>query len=207
MNKENFDMLFALIRRAITGAPLSESVKKQINSEAKKTIYDLSHSHDMAHVVGYALDADGLLSEGEKIDSDFKKQTYLAVYRYKKFEHELSQIGKLFDEEGIDYVVLKGSVLRKYYDTPWMRTSCDIDILCKEDDVLRATTALCERLSYTKDDNNNYHDVSLRSSGGVHLELHFNILENSENIDKVLKDVWSYSVLKTGGEHSYELTH
>ncbi|MBO4954226.1 MAG: nucleotidyltransferase family protein, partial [Clostridia bacterium] len=33
----------------------------------------------------------------------------------------------------IDFMPLKGAVIRQYYPEPWMRTSCDIDIHVKKD--------------------------------------------------------------------------
>ena len=68
-----------------------------------------------------------------------------------------------------------------------------IDILVKEEDVDKAKSLLCEKLGYTIKDENKVHDISLYTPDGVHIELHFNILEHMENVDKVLKKVWDYT--------------
>lgn len=49
-----------------------------------------------------------------------------------------------------------------------------------------------EKCSYKKQERN-YHDVPLVSPNNILLELHFNIKENMDNLDKVLIKVWDYS--------------
>ena len=70
-----------------------------------------------------------------------------------------------------------------------MRTSCDIDILVREQDIDTAAQAIGEKLGY-RYESKNYHDISLKSESGVHLELHFSLKENEENIDGLLSDCW-----------------
>ena len=47
-------------------------------------------------------------------------------------------------------------------------------------------------LSYTTDNKKNYHDISLFSGSGVHLELHYSVLEKSElaMLPKVMETIW-----------------
>ena len=117
------------------------------------------------------------------------------------------KIIKLLEENKVDYLPLKGSIIQAYYPEPWMRTSCDIDILVKEEDLARAVDTLKEKLAYTSDDRRNYHDISLYSPNGVHLELHFSIQENMESIDDLLSRVWDYAVLVEGREYQYQQTN
>ena len=86
---------------------------------------------------------------------------------------------------------LIGAVIRSLFSEPWMRTSCDIDILVHEEDLERATQELTNA-GFTTDGKREYHDVSF-FYGSVHLELHFNIQENMEQIDGLLADVWKYT--------------
>ena len=75
-----------------------------------------------------------------------------------------------------------------------MRTSCDIDILIHEEDLERAVDVLVKGLSYTTDHKKKYHYMWLFSPSGIHLELHFSILETMENIDGLLGRVWEFAV-------------
>lgn len=71
-----------------------------------------------------------------------------------------------------------------------MRTSCDLDILVREEDLERAARLVADRLDYKRDVQDGYHDISLYSPAGVHLELHFQIRENRKTLDAVLACVW-----------------
>lgn len=82
-----------------------------------------------------------------------------------------------------------------------MRTSCDIDILIYEEDLEVAINSL-ETKGYRCGERN-YHDVSLYSPSKIHLELHFNIQENMDNLDAVLKDAWEYAVPTNTSQYAF----
>ena len=153
-------------------------------------LYKLSKSHDLAHLVGDALIKNGLIGDGE-IKAKFQKQIMLAVYRYEKINYELGRLRKVLNEAQIPFIPLKGSVLRRYYPEPWMRTSCDIDVLVHESDLERAVSALTSAAGY-KANSKGSHDVGMFSDGGVHLELHYSLIEEKcvGNMESVLQDVW-----------------
>ena len=80
------------------------------------------------------------------------------------------------EDAGIDYIPLKGSVLREYYRNPPMRTSCDIDILVPKDKVDAAASALVTACGYTINGRSG-HDISMTAKNGQHLELHFALMD------------------------------
>lgn len=88
-----------------------------------------------------------------------------------------------------------------------MWTSCDIDILVHETDLEKAVSALTSELQYTADDKKNYHDISLHSPNGIHLELHFNIQENIETLNRVLSRVWQYAKPVDKTAYRHEMTN
>ena len=115
----------------------------------------------------------------------------------------LENIKKCFEKHEIDYVFLKGSELKDLYPEPWMRTSCDIDVLVREEDVDEAVSALKKETDFEYQ-NRSFHDVFLTSEN-VNLELHFNINENMESIDKLLSKAWENTV-KCGESHQFCFT-
>lgn len=119
-------------------------------------------------------------------------ESFMSVYRYEQSQTEIKKITHVLTELKIPYILLKGPRVRKYYPEPWLRTSCDIDILIHEEDLDLAINGLVEKCSYKKQERN-YHDVPLVSPNNILLELHFNIKENMDNLDKVLIKVWDYS--------------
>lgn len=193
MNEQVTRAMFALIRHVVCGAELNEEDKAGLTPVLLPQLYALSKSHDMAHIVAQGLSDLGLLGEDE-ISQKFHKQQMLAVYRYQKLNYELEQICQTLEDAKIPFIPLKGSVIRQYYPEPWMRTSCDIDVLVHEEELDRAVEILQTALHYKIDGKRNYHDISMFSESGIHLELHFNIQEDMENLDKVLSRVWEYTV-------------
>ncbi len=175
-----------------------------LTPEELASLYELSSHHDLSHIVGSALDERGLLSDDD-ISAKFRKAVFAAVYRYRGMEYELMRIMELFNEEKVAHIPLKGSVLRRYYPEPWMRTSCDIDILVRREELERAKALLTERLGY-REDHTCFHDVTLYSEGGVHLELHFELIEafSYPKVEAVLKNVWEMS-LPSGGTYTYKM--
>ena len=185
--------MMELIASEVCGTNIDKSQYTLTDEELVK-LYKLSKSHDLAHLVGDALIKNDLIGDGE-IKAKFQKQMMLAVYRYEKINYELGRLRETLNEAQIPFIPLKGSVIRQYYPEPWMRTSCDIDILVHESDLDRATVVLVDKLTY-KQESKGSHDIGLFSDNGVHLELHYSLIEEKRvgNIESVLQSVWEKAV-------------
>ena len=200
------NVLFALLRSAICEESIDTAVCQGIDNDVIGKLYELSKKHDLAHVVGAALEKQGLLTD-TSLSQKFGKLQMLAIYRYENQNYELSQIKKTLSEAKIDFLPLKGAVIRDLYPEPWMRTSCDIDVLVKKCDIDRAVEHLIAELGYERDTKENYHDVSLYSSSGVHLELHFTLEENIPELDATLKRVWDHAAPISDDSCEYRLSN
>ena len=184
------DILIALLRYAIRGGALDKgALEKALDSKKVATLFTVAQKHDVAHLVALALEDNGIAVEGEAWQG-FLKEKEQAALRYEMIQADISEICACFEKEKIDHIPLKGAVLRPYYPQPWYRTSCDIDILVQERDLDRAVDALVKQLGYRVDGKKTYHDISLYSPFGMHLELHHNIKENKPEYDGVLSRVW-----------------
>lgn len=200
MSKMIESALFALVRSSLTGAELDrEKIKYAITEENARELYRLAKEHDLAHLVGCELDKLSLLSDDE-ISKKLRKQHYASVFRYRGMEHAIGEIKESLCTAQIPHIPLKGSVLRYSYPEPWMRTSCDIDILVKKEDVEKAGKILIDKLGYALE-HKTEHDVSYISAGGVKIELHFSLIEASENkrIVKILSNPWEHSTPTDNG--------
>ena len=196
---QSFDLLFASLKSFLKNEKLNI---KEIDEKVLLDLFVLSKKHDLAHLVSDVLYNSGVISAESEIAPCFKQAQFDALFRYTRQDNAKQQIYNLFEEEKITFLPLKGSVLREFYEEPYMRTSGDLDILVKEKDVDRAKVLLCEKLGYTIKEENKVHDISLYTPDGVHIELHFNILEHLENIDKVLAKVWDYTEESSAFEKS-----
>ena len=201
------NIMMALLRYKLDGA--KESVKKEIGGfvlreEDLSLLYELSKKHDMAHMVGAALDELGLLnvSDVSQIAQKFRDQYMIALMRYQRIKYELTRLSALLEEEKIPYIPLKGSVIRNSYPEPWMRTSCDIDVLVHPEDIERIELLVKEKLNYSPDARGS-HDVAFFSESGIHVELHYDLIEDIifPEAGKILSSVWESSIPASESEY------
>lgn len=190
---KDIEGIFSLIRNEIYGEPLPNDIEYDV-----KRLFAISKRHDIAHLIGDALFRNKLISE-DKAATFFKQQIVMAVYRYEKQTAEIKRISDAFSEAGIEYIPLKGTVIRELYPEPWMRTSCDIDILIHEKDIEKATESLFG-IGFETDGKKNYHDIHFYC-GDIHLELHFNICENKKQLDVGLSKIWDHA--EKVGDYEY----
>ena len=198
MNRPIVDAFFALLRGYATGTGRITEEQKNTARESFAPLYSLAVRHDLAHLVGHALFEEGI-SDGSKAQAAFEKQQMLAIFRYEGFAYEIEQVETALEEAGIAFVLLKGSVLRKLYPEPWMRTSCDVDVLVHSEDHAAAEACLVETLGYRREGEGD-HDVTLVSEGGVHVELHFALVEErrARGAYAILSRVWDYAAPREG---------
>ena len=193
-----------LIASEVCGKPLDKS-QYVFTDEELAGIYKLSKSHDLAHLVGDALIKNDLVKNDE-VKAKFQKQIMLAVYRYEKMNYELGRLRTVLNEVQIPFIPLKGSVLRQYYPEPWMRTSCDIDVLVHGEDLQRMVSYLSDNLGYRRESQNS-HDISMFTQGGVHVEVHYDLVEDNRanSAAAVLKQIWNVAVKHDGCNYQYEM--
>ena len=185
------EIMFHLIKCSVCGCEFDESLKSELSGEVLAELYKLSKPQDMAHILADVLLSKGLIPDGD-IKQLYSKERMTAVYRHAQIKHELARLFAVLDESGIKYMPLKGSVIRKYYPKPELRTSCDIDIFVDGDDLDRASDILGQKLSY-RFDVRTPHDVAFFSESNTHVELHFDLIENDERVRAVLSRVWDES--------------
>lgn len=188
----------ALLKCELVGGELDSGVKNKLTPDILMQVYSLSKKHDVAHIVGDTLIRNKVELSAE-VKGAFLKQQSLAVFRYERLKYELNALCEFFEQNEIPYMPLKGSVIRAYYPRPEMRTSCDIDILVKKQDVKKATKLLIEQKGYKKHSEDS-HDISLFSPSNTHLELHFRLKDEDDGItakaDKFFASVWERSTAK-----------
>ena len=201
-----FDVLLSLVRCAMFGEEIDSSIKNSITDERLKKLYKLSSKHDIAHLVAHSLEKIGALGDTEnaKILTDERDK---AVMRYRLLQRELDDLSRVLEEQGIPYMPLKGSVIRKYYPEPWMRTSCDVDVLVKRENLEAAREALQSNLGYTFKEVYTDHDISLFAPSGMHIELHYDLLDEDRRGEEVISRVWEDSHLDTGTSYRYVMSH
>ena len=198
------EILFALLRSEVCGTEPSSNIKNQITSEKLPAVYKLSKLHDLAHLTGNALEKHGLIGEDSPMYEPFFKARNMAIYRYETSNYELGEICRILEQEQIKHMPLKGAIIRNYYPEPWMRTSCDLDILVDSTQVKRIVKLLTKKYDY-KYYIHTQHDYSLFSASGVHIELHTDLIFYKKSGADFVKRVWETAVLEKGTQYRFKM--
>ena len=204
MNKETNMVMFALLRSAVCGDLLSGEEKSLYDAEMLSKIVKIARQHDVLHLVAFGLKKNDMLDGNSK---QLETEIFKAVYRYEQQSYELSRVCETLEKANIPFIPLKGSVLRKFYPKPWMRTSCDIDILVHNEDLEKAILCLSENLKYSLKGKTT-HDVSLFAPNGICIELHYDLVEEgrANNAIEILGRVWDNVTLCKNSSYQYEMT-
>lgn len=197
-------VLFPLLRAALFNEPVEQKIINACTPELLDDLYKLADLHDVAHLVGQALeklhlpDSHGLTC--------CRNRMLQAVYRFFRQDHEYQEVCQLLAQAEIPYIPLKGTVLRPYYPEPWMRTSCDTDILIHKEDLEKAQKLMQDNLHYVER-RVSPHDVSLISPSHELVELHFAIIEDFvlPKAREILEHIWEYAVPVEGAPYQYAL--
>ncbi len=195
--------LFELISSVVFGKKISIT---ELSKDEIVDIYKISRSHNIIHLPAAALIDLGLLND-EKVHSFFEKRLDATMFRSLSMQYTFDKCCELLEGEKIDYIPLKGAVLRTLYPQMWMRSSVDIDILVKPEDHTQAVDALVNKLGLVKTDISTSHDVTLRTDNGTCVEIHFDLIEEDifPEAQKILSDIWSFSKPHEGYSHRYQI--
>lgn len=198
-------ILFSLLRHVICGQPMDDKVKEACTAENLRTVCELAQKHDILHWIAYGLEKWDL--PHSNILTELRTAKTNAIARYMRQDYEFSRICGALEQARIPYIPLKGSVLRAHYPEPWMRNSCDIDILVEEFRLDDAVETLCTGLGYRAARKGD-HDVSLFSSTGVCLELHYDTVQRRYANDTrraILGRIWAVSAPETAGGFKHRM--
>lgn len=184
------DALMALVRLELGDGVLSEESRALVCEILARggadELFALAARHDVSAVVTSALVHGGFLTHKSEEYLSRVDAEELAFLRAKRMDHAISDICTVLSDAEIRHTPLKGAVMRPLYPSPVMRMSADIDVLVSESSLDAAIDALSSSLGYKPEGGRGFHDVSLYSPDGIHLELHYNLKENEPTLDGVL---------------------
>ncbi len=195
--------MFRLFGLALRDGAVPEPVDS-LDRQGWEGLFKLSKKHDLAHLIGAALKTVDLQMD-EDLQQAFDRAINTAVLRYVKINYDIETMIRALEHAKIRFLPLKGSVIRKYYKEPWLRTSCDIDFLVAEADLERAKEIFVNELHYTYESAWNY-EVSFVTPSKTHIELHHVLSDDDNAINAVLAEVWERSAPREGYSFYYEMS-
>lgn len=121
-------------------------------------------------------------------------ETVLTVQAARQ-EAAAQQLARLFQQEQIPFVGLKGYVLQRLY--PVLRTAADVDILVPSDERLRVRRVM-RRQGYPLLSKGTNHDEYRMP--GAHIELHHGLRDEDPILRRYYRDIFSRLTLAEGCE-------
>lgn len=163
-----------------------------MDEERLRELYSFARLHQLEHFVAYSRMNSG--------DGRFERLFYNSAGFTMRQLAAVEDLKAALSRNDIPFIVLKGYVVRKLYREEWMRNSCDVDVLVREDDLARAGVAL-ETLGYQRGAGLSAHDVTY-TLGKIHLELHYLLMAEhlKREVTSVLGEVWECSRPAEGSE-------
>lgn len=199
------EILIQLIGNEVCGRQVELPPDLMSDEQFAINLFEKARNHDVTHIVASNLNKNKLLS-GSAADA-YMGQFYGTVFRGEKMNYAFESVCKTLEEGHIPYIPLKGAVLRSLYPEAWMRSSVDVDILVREQDLKSASQLIQNKLGY-KQSNSTEHDITLTPDGNILIELHFRLIEEDHKIasSKILNKVWGYARPCTEDCFRYELS-
>lgn len=204
MQQQTVQLLCALLKSAVSDKELSEEEKRSYADHGSNELWKLAEKNELSHLVSWAITQNKLpVAEGIDLERPWLK----AVFQNERMLLDYQSACQALEKAMIPFLPLKGSVLRGYYPQSWMRTSCDVDILVHREDLERAIACLVQDLQFVEKGRGS-HDVSLFSPTDVHVELHFDLIEEEwvNNAFVILEEVWQHAAPRPGSEYCYQMT-
>ncbi|MBP1587587.1 MAG: nucleotidyltransferase family protein [Clostridia bacterium] len=188
----------ALLGNVVFGKPLPQDFAV----EDLRKLALLALRHDMGHIIYKGLDIHGLIAD--KNDTGIQKlynHYMMAIYRVTVLENEFRRVKEVLKKHNIDFLPLKGSVLRGSYREPWMRVSADIDILVKSSEIADSVCKLLvKELEYELLHGEADYDCAVLAPSGFHVEVHFALGSRGSKPMGILSTVWEKHVVRVGDD-------
>lgn len=144
------------------------------------------------------LEESAVVAEGQK--SGLRQFNDAELYKALMFDADLGTAKKIFNELKIDFIPLKGAVMRGLYPEKWMRQSTDIDVLVRGREVRRAADALREKGGFSLLKEGRHHYVMSGPTGWI-LELHHELTGGGTPAGEYLGRVWEFARPSSGHEY------
>ncbi|MBQ3356271.1 MAG: nucleotidyltransferase family protein [Oscillospiraceae bacterium] len=118
-------------------------------------------------------------------------------------QNELKALTEAFEQEGIDYILLKGAVIKPMYPRSEMRAMSDADILIRTEQQEEASKVM-EKLGYQKGVESD-HELHW-DKPALHVELHKRLMPSYDTLYcKYFSDVWNSVKPVAEGKHCYQM--
>jgi hypothetical protein len=145
----------------------------------------------------------------ESLDPAWLTKEELALFQKDYFQYlkrdtlqmdAVKQMHRLFYEQGIDHMFLKGTRLKQLYPQTYWRSMGDIDVLIRPQ-MMKKVHEIMDALGYVNTSNSTDHDMFVKDRDVI-VEIHPKLInEATQKHNTLFEDVWS--VVKEVGHHEF----
>ena len=184
-----------LIKVAITGENVIINDSLDIES-----IIEIAIKHQILPCI-----AEGLYQSKNFSNANIKDMLWKSILRDQNQLYELMQIEKSFEQQGIDYILLKGSSLKELYPKSEFRLMGDIDILIKEAQYDKIKTIMRD-LGFEEGKETDHELIWLKKPF-TYIELHKKLIPSyNDDYYSYFSDCWSRAI-QVASTHRYAMPH
>lgn len=174
--------------------------------EIQKAVQAALHHHDFDHQISdpkafYVMAMENGLS-GLIFSVLDERKTHPELYRRLKRNHydyvsrdvkqlkAIHEINDLLNQEKINHLFMKGSVLKYIYPETYMRAMGDIDILIHEEELIHVHE-IFKKVNIICKSRSKQHDV-FEMTNGIIIEIHPILYKDFNDDYELIKEVWKY---------------
>lgn len=191
--------VISLIKSALT----NEKVNISDNLDWQKVL-SLSEKHRIAILMYYGI-ANSKINLPKDVFSILEKKALTDAVISKNQIFAITKLLTQFENNGIDYLPVKGSVLKMLYPKPELRPMCDADILIKVEQYGKIKPLL-EKMGY-EFSAESLGEIIWNKKGKLYLELHKTLVpQNVEDYYVHFGTGWENAVKIKGYSHRFELS-
>ena len=130
---------------------------------------------------------------------EFREDDKLNMLREARFELAGQQVFDDFEKAEIDFIPLKGAILKNQYPNPALRTFTDIDIYVGES-FDKAEKILLEK-GFEKTTGDDHNDISFVKKPSIHIELHKDLFPDDYEFEGYFDNPFVHTELKDRYKH------
>ena len=194
--------MMRLIRRVLQSTPFEES----FTPEELELLFELAYKHNVDNMVFYGLQANQIELPPilqQKWQAHYNGNLIKTIYQQQAYQ-ELSQ---QFEQEGIDFLSLKGVLLQSLYPQADFRYLGDLDILVKQPDFQKAHEQL-QQLGYEVvrqelDNHDEYHKWLYGAN--IIVELHRALFDDLSQFKASFQADWQDYQRIANSQHQYRM--
>lgn len=189
----------ALIQAALTDSPL------QLPSEVDyEKVYRLADAQQVVPLVYYGAVKDPAF-QSQRIAQSFLERACVYMGHGQDQTDTAEKIFHAFDEAGISYMPLKGTLLKSMYPSPEMRVMGDADILIKMDEYERIQKVMLSLMCLPQKESD--HEYNWTTVTGLQIELHKRLIPSyNQDYYAYYGDGWRLARPVEGEKYRYEMS-